>query len=149
MEIVLQRCRHSGKAIDGCLVIDGVRFCDTAEHSDTALSEGSYRIERIFCRQYGRYMPLVRPTDGESHPAPCGTCPKLEFVCNNTTMPLVCPMLKPGNGIWNRADGSIIVGKHIVPGCLSHPNEPFNLLSERLRKLTARKSAMTLKIEEL
>lgn len=61
----------------------------------------------------------------------------------------ICPMLKSGNGIWGRADGSIILGTYIAPGCLSHPNEPFDLLSERLRKLTTRGSGMTLKIEEI
>lgn len=145
--MILKRCRHSGKAIDGKLIIDGTRFCDTAENSDTALPQGRYRIKRTFCKQYDRYMPLVCPTGAEA--APCDNCPKLEFVCNNTTMPIVCPMLKPGNGIWNRPDGSIILGTHIVPGCLSHPNEPFSLLSERLRKLTTRGSGMTLKIEEI
>lgn len=147
MEMILKRCRHSGKAIDGKLIIDDTRFCDTAENSDTALPQGRYRIMRNFCKQYGRYMPLILPADVES--APCGNCPKLRNVCNNTTMPIVCPMLKSGNGIWGRADGSIILGTYIAPGCLSHPNEPFDLLSERLRKLTTRGSGMTLKIEEI
>lgn len=57
-------------------------------------------------------------------------------------------MLKPGNGVFHRADGSIIMGKRIVSGCLCHPREGFDILSERLRKLSSRASTLTLKIEE-
>ena len=77
----------------------------------------------------------------------CDHCPKLEFVCNNTTMPIYCPMLKPGNGIYNRADGSIILGTYIAPGCLKNSKEPFESLCERIRKLSSRGSEISLTIE--
>ena len=78
----------------------------------------------------------------------CEGCEQLELVSNNTSMPKQCPMLKPGNGVYHRADGSIILGTRIVPGCLSHPLQAFMPLAERIRKALSRGTVVTLKITE-
>ena len=57
-------------------------------------------------------------------------------------------MLKPGNGVRGRTDGSIILGTRIVPGCLIHPVQAFNPLAERIRKAVSRGKVITLKIVE-
>ena len=57
-------------------------------------------------------------------------------------------MLKPGNGIHNRNDGSIILGTYIAPGCLKHPKRAFNALYERIRKSASRGHELTLEIAE-
>ena len=77
----------------------------------------------------------------------CDRCPKLEFVCNNTTMPIYCPMLKPGNGVHNRLDGSIILGTRIVPGCLKHPKQAFDVVYGRIRKSIERGNQVTVTIK--
>ena len=164
MNITITRKSRNAEALDGILSIDGFKLCDTAEHCATALAEGTYRIVRHKCKQYGRKMlrleaaTLSNPvrsagvTKQESEfwleaSTRCDHCPKLEFVCNNTTMPIYCPMLKPGNGIYNRADGSIIVGTYIAPGCLKNSKEPFESLCERIRKLSSRGSEISLTIK--
>ena len=56
-------------------------------------------------------------------------------------------MLKPGNGVYNRTDGSIIVGEYIAPGCLKHPKTAFDNLYDRIRKNIERGNKVTLTIE--
>lgn len=57
-------------------------------------------------------------------------------------------MLKPGNGVYKREDGSIIVGEYIAPGCLKHPKETFDTIYDRIRKNVERGNEVTLIIEE-
>ncbi|MBQ8239729.1 MAG: hypothetical protein IJZ38_02655 [Bacteroides sp.] len=131
-------------SISGRLVINGIPFCDTAENTHTALPVGEYPILRHYCKQYNRYMPVI----GEPR---CAHCQQIQEddMSLNTTMPCVCPMLKPGNGVHHRKDGSIILGTQIVHGCLSHPLDAFNPLAERIRKAIKRNTVITLKITEL
>ena len=55
-------------------------------------------------------------------------------------------MLCPGNGVYNREDGSIIVGEYLVPGCLKHSRFTFDNLYDRIRKNLERGKAVTLTI---
>ena len=55
-------------------------------------------------------------------------------------------MLKPGNGVYHREDGSIIVGEYLVPGCLKHPKTAFANLFDRIRKNIERGKEVTLTI---
>lgn len=130
MNIELRRIRHRPETIDGHIYIDGAKVCDSAENNKLALAPGTYPITLVKCHQHARKMPVIQ-VQGCSL---CHECKKLPYVGNNSTMPMICPMLKPGNGVYNRTDGSIIVGKYIAPGCLSHPLESFHSLYERIRK---------------
>ena len=49
-------------------------------------------------------------------------------------MPRKCVQLCPGNGVYNRTDGAIIVGEYLVPGCLKHSRFTFDNLYDRIRK---------------
>ena len=80
---------------------------------------------------------------------PCDQCPKLPYVGNNTSMPLYCSQLCPGNGVYNRTDGAIIVGKYLAPGCLAHPKTTFDNLFERIRKNAERGNEISLIISSL
>ena len=140
----------------GSLYISGTYICDTEENPRTALPEGTYRIVRHHCKQYNRYMPIVicHPEQNEGSEdinLRCTHCQlsleEEEEVTLNTVMPCICPMLKPGNGVHHREDGSILLGTRIVPGCLSHPLDAFNPLSERIRKATSRGKEITLIIQ--
>lgn len=164
MNILLKRIRRTGVALDGELYIENIKLCDTAENIEGSLPAGTYTIVRHKCKQYARFVPVILPiiidkaksqiTDSENidttamQEQKCSNCKKHPFVCNNTTLPCHCPQIKAGNGIYNRKDGSIIVGKYIAPGCLSHPKEPFENLCERLRKLDGRGAEITLTIED-
>lgn len=149
MKIELKRTFIAGGAIDGTLRIDSRYFCDTVEHDPTALPVGHYRIVRHFCKQYKRYMPLiVSDPYRQSLSSRCEHCTPLETISYNTLLPGYCPMLKPGNGVNGRTDGSIILGTQIVPGCLGHPSQAFELLAERIRKAGKKTTDVSLIITE-
>ena len=130
MHILITRYRYKPATIDGQLSIDGIRICDCAENAHTALPPGTYSITIVHCRQYARKMPLITPISNQSS------------VINNR----ICPMLKPGNGVYHREDGSIIVGEYLVPGCLKHSRFTFDNLYDRIRKNLERGKEVTLTI---
>ena len=130
MHILITRYRYKPATIDGQLSIDGIRICDCAENAHTALPPGTYSITIVHCRQYARKMPLITPISNQSS------------VINNR----VCPMLCPGNGVYNRTDGAIIVGEYLVPGCLKHSRFTFDNLYDRIRKNLQRGKEVTLTI---
>lgn len=146
MQIEIQRIRHSPETIDGCIYTDDIKVCDCAENAHRCLPEGTYSIALVKCKQYSRKMIQIQFTEnsqaicGNLHSPknPCESCQKLSYVGNNTNLPVCCPMLKPGNGSYNRTDGSIIVGSSLTPGCLIHPKQAFDALYERIRKNAAR-----------
>ena len=169
MNIELRRIRHRPETIDGQIWIDGQRVCDSAENNKFALAPGTYPITLVKCHQHARKMPVIladeslrvqefKSSNDTLEPLNqsktiellnCSACPKLPYVGNNSTMPMICPMLKPGNGVYNRTDGSIIVGKHLAPGCLSHPLEAFHSLYERIRKNNERGNPVYIIISSL
>ena len=130
MHILITRYRYKPATIDGQLSIDGIRICDCAENAHTALPPGTYSITIVHCRQYARKMPLITPISNQSS------------VINNR----VCPMLCPGNGVYNRTDGAIIVGEYLVPGCLKHSRTAFDNLYDRIRKNLKRGNEVILTI---
>lgn len=154
MNITIKRYRQKTDTIDGHLYIDGQKVCDTAENAHAAVPEGTYSVVISKCLQYSRKMPIIQFTDNSrvihgnsrSKENPCASCPKLDYVGNNTTLPVFCPQLKPGNGVYNRTDGSIILGTYIVPGCLKRPREAFDSVYDRLRKSADRGHKITLTI---
>ena len=130
MHILITRYRYKPATIDGQLSIDGIRICDCAENAHTALPPGTYSITIVHCRQYARKMPLITPISNQSS------------VINNR----ICPMLKPGNGVYHREDGSILVGEYLVPGCLKHSKTAFDNLYDRIRKNLKRGNEVILTI---
>ena len=140
MNISIQRIRTHGEYVHGLLSIDGDRVCDTLENSTSMVPSGSYDISLLKCKQYSRKMICLNPN------APCLQCPKLSFVCMNSTLPCYCPQIKPGNGVHNRLDGSIIVGKYNCLGSIIHPKSAFDNLYERLRKSISRGNQVKLTI---
>ena len=156
-------CTEQGRSetIDGQLYVEGMRICDCAENAKSAIKAGQYSVSIIKCKQHARKMPVIlikgEGVEGRAaiakgnNPSPstkCDCCEKLDFVSNNTSIPLHCPMLKPGNGVYHREDGSIIVGEYIAPGCLKHPKEAFDTIYDRIRKNVERGNEVTLIIEE-
>ena len=162
MKIEIKRTEVRAEAISGTLTINGQFICHTVENRLAALPIGTYSIQRHYCKQYNRFMPLVshpehanrHPEHTNSHPElvsgskTCEHCQQLEEeeVSLNTTLPCYCPMLKPGNGVHGRTDGSILLGTLIVPGCLKHPLAAFDPLAERIRKALSRNKEITLTI---
>lgn len=170
MNIVIKRIRVRPETIDGHLYIDGTKICDTAECATKALPEGEYQIHIHHCKQYKRKVLVLSPVEGlclEGTTAKRSVtgdevsgqwngrpicledstkCPKQKWVFYDTTLPCYCPMLKIGNGVYNRPDGSIIVGKYLVPGCVLHSKDAYAPLFQRIRKSIERGNSVTLKI---
>ena len=132
MRIVITRTRTQGEYTEGYLTIDGVRICSTLENSNAQVPAGEYVITLLKCKQYSRKMPCLNAE------APCSKCPKQKFICSNSVLPCYCPMLKPGNGVHNRVDGSILVGQYNCLNSLIHTKTVFDALYERIRKSTSR-----------
>ncbi len=145
MNIELHRIRHKKKTIDGELYIDDTKICDTAENACHCLPEGRYQVSIIKCHQHSRKMPLIMV----GRPPACERCKKLDTVGNNTNMPCYCPQLCPGNGVYNRTDGAILLGNYIAPGCLIRPKEAFDSLYDRIRQSAGRGHNITLVISSV
>lgn len=141
--LIIRYKKHTG-AIDGHLLIDGAYVCDTAEKASSALMAGTYPLNVVKCKQYSRKMPVL----AAQHSLKCSKCKSLECVSINTTMPQRCPMIKPGNGVHNRTDASIILGTMLVHGCLTHPRQAFDDFYERIRKSIARGHELSVTIIE-
>ena len=145
MNIQITRTHIRGEYCEGHLTIDGTRICDTLENSNSRIPAGTYTIRLAKCKQYSRKMPLLNPN------SPCDRCPKslnhnpssLNFV-----LPCYCPMIKPGNGIHSRLDGSILVGKYNCLNSLTHPRDAFDPLYERIRKSLSRGNQVLLTIKD-
>lgn len=142
MKITIQRYCKKSQTIDGRLYIDGVKVCDTAENANFAIPSGNYKVEIVKCKQYARKQLCIIVNGSPD----CKNCERLECVSLNTTMPRFCPQLKAGNGVYNRKDGSIILGTRICPGCLKRTKQAFNSVFERLRKSIERGHEVTLTI---
>ena len=142
MKIKLQRNITHGEYTHGTLSIDGTKICHTLENAKSQVPAGQYPITLIKCKQYSRKMPCLYSN------APCSICKKLPLVYSNTTLPCYCPMLKPGNGVHNRLDGSILVGRYSSLGCLIHPRDAFDSLYERIRKSISRGNHVILTITD-
>ena len=142
MKIMIYRTLTRGEYTHGRLSIDGNHICDTLENSSSCLPKGEYVVTLLKCKQYSRKMICLNAS------APCLQCPKLRLVCTNTTMPCYCPMIKPGNGVHNRLDGSILVGRYNCLGSIIHPKDAFDSLYERIRKSISRGNQVKLTILE-
>ena len=122
-------------------MVNGIKFCDTLENTQTMLAEGTYDVQRTFCKQYHRNMPVIECGD-------CSQCAKIKEIYYETNTPVRCPMFKIGNGVINRTDGRIIIGMMDVKGCIDHSAATFGLLNERIRKEIGKGRGIFLTIEK-
>lgn len=142
LNLVLVRDRTHGEYTHGSLSIDGNKICSTLENANALVPAGEYPIHLIKCKQYARKMPCLIPSP------PCDRCKKLPFVCTNSALPCWCPQIKPGNGVHDRLDGSILVGKYNCLNSLIHPKTTFDQLYERIRKSVSRGNQVILTIKD-
>ena len=141
MNIVIKRLFTKGEYTHGSLSIDGTKICSTLENANALVPSGDYQISLIKCKQYSRKMICLHGS------APCSQCPKLKLVYSNSTLPCWCPQIKPGNGVHNRLDGSIIVGVYNCPGSIIKPRDIFDALYERIRKSISRGNKVILCVQ--
>lgn len=145
MKIVITRLFTKGEYTHGHLSIDGNKICSTLENANALVPSGDYQISLIKCKHHSRKMLCLNPQ------APCTMCKKSlnsQPSSLNFTLPCWCPQIKPGNGVHNRLDGSIIVGRYNCLGSLIHPKTTFDALYERIRKSLSRGHQVTLIIKD-
>lgn len=121
MNIELRRYRIRPDTIDGRIYIDGGKVCDSAENAHHCLPPGEYSIILARIHPKDRKMPIII-ADGN---------PKLSY----------------GNGVYNLHNGSILVGRYLVPGIVTHSRPAFDSLYERIRKNLERGNPVTLTIK--
>ena len=121
MNIELRRYRFKPETIDGQIWIDGGKVCDSAENARHSLPPGEYSI--ILARRHpkDRKMPTII-ADGK-------------------------PMLSHGNGVYSLQDGSILLGRYLAPGIVTHSRPAFNSLYQRIRKNLERSNKVYLIIQ--
>ena len=149
MKILIKRNLAEGEVTEGKLYIDDIFICDTLENTHSCLPAGSYTISIMKCKQYRRNIISVKSSvDEATQTNQCHQCKLKELVFSNTPMPRFCPQIKPGNGVYGRRDGSIIVGSRALFGCIISPRSAFDLLYERIRKNIERGKCVSLKISD-
>lgn len=153
MNITLERYRKKQDWIDGRLHTNIGYLADTLENRNAALPAGKYVVQIIKCKQHARKMPVLMLSTEEgakpdSMKQKCSKCKRLADVYNNTTLPRYCPQICPDNGVHNRKDGAIIVGKFYGYGSLVHPKSTFDRIYGMLRKTTERGNQIVLTIIE-
>lgn len=120
MNIELRRFRFKPDTIDGQIYIDGGKVCDCAENAKHALSAGAYGVRLKKSKKYGRKMPSL--------------------IADRSSLIAI------GNGVYALRDTTILVGRYLVPGIVTHSRPAFETLYQRIRKNLERGNAVTLTI---
>ena len=153
MHILLKRYRKKPATIDGYIKIADTYICDTAESAAHALPPGTYAIVTSHKGETNAGKLIIistshsSPSAHSSHSSPILSRPLASSPI--LSRPLASsPILTSGNGVYTSRDSRILVGKYIVPGCLSHSGSIYKTLSDRIRRSISRGHEVTLKIEE-
>lgn len=140
-------------ACDGRLIIDEKHVCDTVEHSFYRIAEGTYRIALHYNKELGRKVPVLIPMTHAHDASAASTLSAAPSNAQSVALPttpsaaLPVAFLSMGNGIYNVHDSRIILGTHIIPGCVKHSYESFKLLYDRINNSIRRGNNVTLMIE--
>ena len=123
MNIELRRIRYRPETIDGQIWIDGEKICSSAENARHALPVGTYGIRLKKSKKYGRKMPSL--------------------IADRSSLIAI------GNGVYALKDGCIIVGRHCIPGIVTHSRPAFDALYQRIRKNIERGNPVNITISSI
>ena len=153
MHTLLKRYRKKLSPSDGYIKIADTYICDTAESAAHALPPGKYAIVTSHKGETNAGKLIIistspsSPSAHSSHSSPILSRPLASSPI--LSRPLASsPILTSGNGVYTSRDSRILVGKYIVPGCLSHSGSIYKTLSDRIRRSITRGHEVTLQIEE-
>ena len=118
MTIEIIRYNYSKYGVEGALVINKRKVCDTLEHPQNFLPPGRYPIEL----ERNKQLELTLPT------LPNGA------------------NIRPGNGPFILKDGSIIVGERYMLGVINKSAQVFEKLYMRIKRSMARGKEVELRI---
>ena len=133
MKIEIKRYRIRETSCDGTLSINGRKLCDTAENTQFMPPAGTYNVVLRGNKKQRRIVPYLLASNKEY---------------KRKKGDLRAPFLCVGNGIYHRYDGRIIVGTHIVPGCVKRSYQSFIRLYDRINNTLRRGNDVIIKIIE-
>lgn len=142
MEIILHRTKVDENITEGYISIKNKPICDTVENTLYCIARGKYRIELEDCRQY-KDICIVTSSLFRN----CTNCMRHRIGSLHANLPCYCPMIKRGNGAYNRTDGSIIVGKQYLKGVVLESQKAYKHLFSRIRRAIHRDEEVTLVVE--
>ena len=124
--------------MDSEVYLDGALFCQASESMVNLVPWGRYRVILHPCKQYHRDVPAVeiRPMCKRQWLDRCRYCMSRgrAVMSPHRNLRGYCPQLKDGNGVYNRTDGSIILGERVVPGVVRRSEQYFTRLVEHLQQ---------------
>lgn len=124
MKLKIIRKQNSQWGIDGELIINGAKVCDTVENPNCPLPKGKYIIKVLRDRRLQRLVPAIF---------------SLEDLNTNA-------IIMPGNGPLGRKDGSVIVGERLMEGVVLNTQKIFAKIIDRLDKAYRRGEQMMLEV---
>ena len=138
MNILIYRFYKTDRCVDSEVFLDGEPFCQASESTKGLVPEGEYRVCLQHCRQYQREVPAVeiRPMGARKWLDRCRYCMRRgkAVMSPHRNLRGYCPQLKDGNGVYNRTDGSILLGERVVPGVVKCTSKYFTRLVELLQQ---------------
>lgn len=111
LDITIYRVASVHKTIVGCLSVNGLAFCDTSEHADMVLPEGTYKLVMKRDRRLGCRVPATGCKVSSS----------------------ACRMIGFGNGVYGWRSCFILVGTRETGECLIHSRVAFAALCEKVK----------------
>lgn len=142
MEILIKRRSRNREVLDGELYINGKKLCDTAENAQISIPPGTYRVSTYYCKQLARTVPMISSIKN------CRNCNPKEDWNASSVLPKKCAMIRFGNGIYGCYDGSILIGKRIVSGCMKHSEQMFEELMTHIKSSQRRCRDIELTVED-
>lgn len=125
LDITIYRVASVHKTIVGCLSVNGLAFCDTSEHADRVLPEGTYKLVMKRDRRLGCRVPAAGCKVSSS------ACRSSSSGCKVSSS--ACRMIGFGNGVYGWRSCFILVGTRETGECLIHSRVAFAALCEKVK----------------
>ena len=131
MEIQLVRIAHKPWGIDGHLYINRRRICDTVEHPTCRKPSGEYILSPLGAAGSSLSEAPSLGAKGSS--------------LSEAPIPIPFPF-RHGDGALASKKGEIIVGKQLMSGLVTHSQQTYDRLYQRLKKAWQRGNTVRLQI---
>ena len=138
MEIVIFRRRYTRWGVDGYMKINNEKFCATTEHPLFLLPQGKYKISLLYNPRMRKKMPTIL-----RYHKKIGKFERRPFKYFSAF-----PLIMEGNGPLGLKYGSIVVGIPVYSGLISHTEEYFTRLYDRIRRCNRKNEEVVLYIDD-
>lgn len=152
--IVNNSSKASGQAAPGQAnaLIGREKICGTVERAYGRLMFGKYEVKVAPCPLLHRKMLFLQEASQPSDASTIEPCAPCAAVCDRCRAEkkrhrtghlqarhaIPCPMIQPGNGPFTLRHGGILVGEVHAPGFVTHSQDIFLLLYNRIKQAISR-----------